>query len=187
MIDCEEVWEPIKGWELIAEVSNLGRIRTLPRKPEFVRKGKQFNCNLKGKIVSPYVAKNGYLTIAFMTNKVRKKVLVHRAVAHAFVDGHFEKATVNHIDGNKLNNLPSNLEWVSLADNSKHAWEIGLVNLRGENQPGHKLSIQQVKIVRRLLKSNAANPNELSVLMGVSAALIYLIQKGKRWSHITDD
>ena len=41
-------------------------------------------------------------------------------------DGYFDGATVNHIDGNSLNNHADNLEWISHADNIRHGFEIGL-------------------------------------------------------------
>ena len=49
---------------------------------------------------------------------------IHRLVAEHFVDGRNE--TVNHKDGNKFNNHASNLEWVSMSDNNKHATDMGL-------------------------------------------------------------
>jgi len=52
---------------------------------------------------------------------------VHRLVAMAWVAGD-HSLSVNHKDGNKLNNHASNLEWVSLADNTRHQHETGLSN-----------------------------------------------------------
>lgn len=55
---------------------------------------------------------------------------VHRLVAMAYVpnttDKSFDDLQVNHIDGNKLNNSPNNLEWVTHADNIRHAYRTGL-------------------------------------------------------------
>lgn len=42
---------------------------------------------------------------------------VHRLVAEHFVDGYFDGAVPNHIDGDAWNNDSSNLEWVSVRDN----------------------------------------------------------------------
>lgn len=52
------------------------------------------------------------------------KVYVHRLVAEAFLSDRDE--TVNHIDGNKLNNTLVNLEWVSYSENNSHAFKLGL-------------------------------------------------------------
>jgi len=50
---------------------------------------------------------------------------IHRLVAEYFVAGD-TTIDVNHIDGDKLNNLYSNLEWITKSANSKHAWDIGI-------------------------------------------------------------
>lgn len=53
---------------------------------------------------------------------------VHRIVAGAFIPNPMSKPFVNHIDGNKLNNDISNLEWVTASENTQHAYETGLMN-----------------------------------------------------------
>lgn len=54
----------------------------------------------------------------------KKAYQLSRVVAHAFCDGFSEeKNTVNHIDGNPLNNRADNLEWLSQSDNNKHSYE----------------------------------------------------------------
>jgi len=56
-----------------------------------------------------------------------KTYRVHRLVAFAFVPGYQEGLTVNHKDGDTLNNRASNLEWLPLADNIRHAWDGGFI------------------------------------------------------------
>lgn len=54
-----------------------------------------------------------------------KKYFVHRLLAMAFIPGYFEGAVVNHKDLNRTNNTVENLEWVTLKENSRHAFNLG--------------------------------------------------------------
>lgn len=59
------------------------------------------------------------------------KYCVHRLLAETFLSKDhipsYEPAVVNHIDGNKHNNVLDNIEWTTLRENSRHAKEIGLL------------------------------------------------------------
>lgn len=136
--------------------------------------------------IKPWVSSNGYHVVSAKLGNIRPKVFVHRLVALAFVPGFAEGLTVNHINGNKLDNRPENLEWVTLSENTKHQWATGLADLRGENAPGHKLSQQQVIHIRRALRANVS-ANSLAIIAGVSAPTIYLIEKGKRWASLAEE
>lgn len=73
---------------------------------------------------------------------------------------------------------------MSLARNSQHQWECGLVDLRGEAHPGAKLSSKQVVYIRRLLAHGVA-AHTLAVIAGVSDSTIAFIRDGKRWPGVT--
>lgn len=162
---------------------NEARIRTTTR----IRNGVQqvFTSYLPSVKLSPFLSKNGYLVVSTLKNGKRPKVFVHRLVAMCFVHGYKPHLTVNHINGIKTDNRPENLEWVTLSQNSKHEWETGLVNLRGENQPTHKLTQRQVLHIRKALRLGIP-ANSLSIIANVSPSTIYLIEKGKRWANIED-
>lgn len=55
---------------------------------------------------------------------------VSRLVAKAFIDNPLNLPFVNHIDGVKLNNHRSNLEWCTAQENTIHAVGLGLINPR---------------------------------------------------------
>ena len=73
--------------------------------------------------LTPTVSRNGYARISI---KAKEKALVHRLVAQAYIANPHNYPQVNHIDGDKRNNIPSNLEWCSAKHNSKHSRETGL-------------------------------------------------------------
>ena len=124
----EEEWRPVRATDGLLEVSSLGRVRTVERTtPTYgrMRDGKlqgTFTQRRPAKVLSPCVTKSGYYEIAFMLHGKRKKYMVHRLVAAEFVPGHFEGASVDHLDGNKLNNRADNLEWVTLSENTRRQW-----------------------------------------------------------------
>lgn len=61
--------------------------------------------------------RNGYLSFECL----EERFLVHRLVAECFIPNTESKQTVNHKDGNKLNNHKDNLEWATVEENSLHA------------------------------------------------------------------
>lgn len=143
-----------------------------------------FSSTFPERRISPCVEKSGYAEVAVMKGGKRIKERVHRLVALAFVDGYADGLTVNHIDGNKLNNNVSNLEWVSLARNTQHQWEIGLVDRRGEVNPMAKLTSKRVVYIRRLL-AQGIPAHTLAIVAGVSNKMIVKIRDGKAWPTVT--
>jgi hypothetical protein len=183
----EEIWRPSLG-ELL-EVSNLGRVRSKDRVcfvPRRIRDGKvqaPTYQRRKGKLLSPFISGNGYPTIAVKTGATRKKWLVHRLIAEAFVLGQFEGATVDHIDGNKENNRADNLRWVTRAENTRHQWLNGLVDLRGDAHPSSKLTREQAAAVK-LLADNGFPAALIGEWFGVKRDTVYAIRVGERWKQV---
>lgn len=80
---------------------------------------------ISNRFISGRVGNHGYRYVTFYG----ENWLVHRLVAMAFLKTTI-KREVNHIDGNKLNNVISNLEWVSKKENMDHAKRSGLIGKR---------------------------------------------------------
>lgn len=112
MEEIKEEWKPVEGFQGLYEISNLGRV-------------KSFVVNTQGRILKQHVSKHGYLVIR-LTNTSRKSFFVHRLVATAFCEKYTKELEVNHKDGNKLNNIFTNLEWTTRSYNVKHAIDMGL-------------------------------------------------------------
>lgn len=82
------------------------------------------NNYLKGQI-----GKNGYKTFWItMPDGSKKRLYAHRLVAQAYIPNPFNKREVNHIDGDKTNNIVDNLEWVTPSENQQHCVDNELRN-----------------------------------------------------------
>ncbi len=79
------------------------------------------------RVLTPVLDRScGYYLVTLCHEGVRKNKRIHRLMMEAFVPNPENKAHVNHIDGNKLNNTMSNLEWATCKENSIHASKLGL-------------------------------------------------------------
>lgn len=116
-VGCE-IWKDVKGYEGIYQVSNMGRVKSLARSGN--------NRTLKDRIMRQYVGKTGYMQVRLSKENKTRLLKVHRIVAEAFIDNPWQKPQVNHIDGNKTNNLVDNLEWNTSSENIKHAYDCRL-------------------------------------------------------------
>lgn len=119
-----EVWKPIKDYEGYYEVSNLGRIRSLDR---YVNHKSGTKYLQRGIVMAPRF-RGGYVTTALSKFGHTKYCRIHRLVAQAFIPNPENKPTVNHMDGNKMNNTVENLEWATQSENQLHAIRTGLVS-----------------------------------------------------------
>lgn len=94
------------------------------------------------KLVEQYMGSHGYLTVFAKNSIITISYLVHGLVATAFVEVpepmRYSRVIVNHKDGNKTNNVASNLEWETYTGNILHAYATGL---RTDNTPVHAKNI----------------------------------------------
>lgn len=113
---CVEQWKDIPDYEGYYQISNLGRVKSLER--PLVINGKK--CTYKALIKKLYISKRGYWVVGFCKNGKESQKKIHRLIAESFTQNPQKKPHINHIDGNKLNNDISNLEWVNNRENSCH-------------------------------------------------------------------
>lgn len=77
-----------------------------------------------GKPIPKHKDQHGYMASAIYVNGKNYCIILHVAVARAFVPGYQPGLQVNHIDGDKTNNNASNLEWVTRSQNMRHAVDV---------------------------------------------------------------
>lgn len=171
----------IIGYRGVIEVSDRGMVRRHSYSYEAMHKsGQMITANKPDKVLAQDMTRSGYYQIPFMLNGVRKKIYTHRLVARAFCGGYADGLNVNHKDGNKTNNHYLNLEWVTRGENTKHAWANNLVNLRGERNPGSKLTQKDVSSIRHL-RAQGTRVEDIANIFSVSMSTVYKVLQNVRW------
>lgn len=177
-----EVWHPVPGHESGYEITRSGRVRSIARYVNSPAAGGQrrISCReLKLQMVKGYPAFQA-------RNRIGQKctVYVHRALAMLFVPNPSGKPDVNHIDGNKANHDPANLEWVTHRENMRHAHAAGLMPPSsigpGEGCPAAKLTWPDVERIRLLLGEGQTHA-AIAHQFGVKKGAIGCIARNETW------
>ena len=173
------MWKNIPGWKNY-QASKFGEIKS----------------NFTGKIMS--CCKNrpddkGYLQVSVISdNGKRLTRKVHTLVCLAF-HGNYPSLshTVNHKDGNRLNNAAFNLEWMTRQEQAIHSYHaLNNIAKRPRGKDNHwraNYSDDEVRKIRQLHKSGLGY-HRIRSAMGkkTSWVAIQMIVTGKTYSHVTD-
>ena len=111
-----EIWKDIDGYEGLYQISNFGNVKSF-RQSSKLHKIEEY-------ILKPTLANNGYYQITLYNNAKRRKFLVHRLVASAFIQNPDSMPCINHKDENRLNNRADNLEWCTHEYNNSYGTAI---------------------------------------------------------------
>lgn len=106
----EEIWKDIKGYEGRYQVSNLGRVKSLPRRGTICGE----------RLLVSHKTADGYLLVNLCKDGKGKNYRVHRLVAEAFIPNPYGLPQVNHLNEDKKSNVVTNLEWCDAAYNSNY-------------------------------------------------------------------
>lgn len=159
-----EEYKPIPSYPMY-EVSKQGIVRKVSDK----------------RICKKFLNVDGYVVVAFWVNQKVLHRRVHRLVMETWVGA--DEREVNHIDGDKQNNVLENLEYVTHQENVDHAVSTGLVR-RGEDCSHSKLTDEIVKEIRELHVDAGISLRDLAGMYDVSQEMIVKIVKDRNWRHI---
>ena len=169
------------------EVWNNGDIYAM----EFVSEDKMPNGKIrrrtfpKTKLKLGYTkTSNGYFQVGIGGRK-GKIEMIHRIMAMAFVPNPDNKPFVNHIDGDKGNCSPTNLEWCTSAENNAHARETGLANNNSirarylQYKSSRKFTEEEI-MNWKIMKAGGMTYEEIAEHTGVSKSAIenYILYDG---------
>lgn len=162
-----EEWRLIDGFPKYS-ISNFGKVKN----------------NNSGQILKDAMHHKGYpKTSLFIKGRLKKGFFIHRLVALHFIPNPDNLDQVNHIDGNKVNNHVSNLQWCTGSQNIKHAFNTGLMSNMGTQHPRARLTEKQVLEIRAKI-SNGVKPRFIAREYGISPEYTKDIKDKKAWKHI---
>ena len=118
----DETWKDIPGYEGRYQVSNAGRVKSLPFMQRYVlRNGVEAFRRTTERILAAQLNNRGYLLVHLHKDNERRAFTVHGLVARAFIPNPDNLPEVDHRDRNRANAAASNLRWLSVSDNRKRA------------------------------------------------------------------
>lgn len=135
--------------------------------------------------LKPKLDRYGYLCYGLSLGKKKHMlhITAHKLVATVFLERPSEQHQVDHIDGNKLNNHVSNLEWVTLQENLKRRCALNLT-ARGERSCSDYTD-EQIHEVCKMLADGYRN-NDIAKACNVTREVVSQIRMKKTWIHISN-
>lgn len=119
----------VSNYEGLYIIDSLGNVVSLPK-----MQGNRLHN--KYKILSTKLNRSGYLEVSLSKEGKLKTFLLHRLIATHFIDNPNGYKYVNHKNGIKVDNRIENLEWCTMSQNTKHAYDNNLGDFRNKVNAG---------------------------------------------------
>jgi hypothetical protein len=177
----QEAWLPVVGWEGLYEVSDWGRVRSLPRRVTF-KDGR--SRSVRGGLLAPAADGGGYLLVTLRRGGGGRAFRIHCLVAEAFIGPRPAGMAVLHgPEGSRVNTV-GNLRYGTHKENMADKRRDGTTN-NGERNGSAKLTAEQVLEARRLSETGQlGSQRRLAAEWGVSQPALSLAIRGINWSEL---
>lgn len=167
-----EQWQQVVGYEGLYAVSDHGRVRR-----ETAR-----TCAVAGHIRAQHIDRDGYPQVTLSKPEAgQRSWKVHKLVWEAFRGAVPRGLTINHKDGDKLNNTLGNLELMTNGDNIRHAISVLGQDRRGARNPAAKLTVEAVVGIREA-RADGVPVATIAATHGISRRMVGLITSGRAWT-----
>lgn len=166
-----EIWKAVEGHEGY-EVSSLGNVRS------YWRSGHKGLFD-KPRAIQQAIGSHGY-PVANLKGAVR---CVHELVCIAFHGPKFEGFEVAHRDGTRINNNAENLRWATREENIQDCFLHKTLG-RGELARNVKLTIEQVREIRRIRLKSGWGARRISKYLSLPYSRVNNVVNGNAWKGV---
>jgi len=183
-----EVWLPVPGYEGLYEVSNRGRVWSVPRRD---RLGRPWG----GKLLIEHLGNQGYTEVTLYRGGRQRTWQIDRLVMRAFVGPPPQRQEVCHGRGGpRVNHWPENLRHDTRASNHADKKRDGTWQ-GGERNANATLTEADVIEIPRLWESTRHlgrwhpdrwTQHKIGDKYGVGRSIIGRIILGKNWKHLAN-
>lgn len=173
-----ERWLPVVGYEGFYEVSDHGRVRTVPRR---VPCGENRTRSVPPRVLTPGFDGAYYHFTPVREGKQATKKL-HHAVLEAFVGLRPQGTETRHLDGDPGNNALSNLCWGTKVENAADRISHG-TQVRGEEHHNARATAATVRKIRKLYRQSFSQ-EEIAARVGLGQSAVSSILTGATWRHV---
>lgn len=167
-----EVWVDIEKYKGVYMISNKLRIKRIMHRK-----------NPTDKLMKYYSPENDYHITGLTVNGKVNSELVHRLVAIAFIPNPLNLPEVNHKNGIKSDNRIENLEWVTCAENTQHAFDTGL-NKGKKGRHYNFINLTEKDILEIRAIGNSVSAMVLGQKYKIGRNNIYKILNKEVWNNI---
>lgn len=166
---ADEQWRPVVGWEGLYEVSTLGRVRSVDRVVRFSDgRTRRYAAQLRATHTDGF----GYRKVTLKRAGKSQRVLVHQAVAAAWIGPRPTGSEVCHNNGRRTDNRAANLRYGTRAENAADSIK------HGTHRRARKITDEEVAEIRRL--RGHVQCRVVAEMFNTSPAHVCNIQRGNR-------
>lgn len=178
-----EEWRDIASFEGMYQVSNLGRVRALPR-PQRSYGGRAWT-NPGRTLKTTVIKDKGYHVVSLCKGKYKKRPYIHTLVLEAFVGPRpTSKHQGCHNDGNGSNNVLTNLRWdtpkANAADRVRHGTDpVGI------RHPRAKYTEDQIREAKIMMRDDPKlSLRKIAKITGIADYTLYQIKRNNQWTNV---
>lgn len=156
-------------------ITRDGRVWSFPRR----------GSSTSGKWLKPFKDSNGYFQVSLHEEGKRTEKLIHHLVLEAYKPPRKKSQITRHLNGNKIDNQDTNLKWGTYKENVEDARKHNqMPNHKGLSNGRAKLTIKEVKRIRKLYLKPEISLPILARKFHMSLYAIWAVVTRKTWKHI---